>query len=71
MLSYINSAIDSIQNAKTQFLSTFVKEKAIQEPMQAFVDAQTAFAKTTAKTANDVVNAISKIDYTQLAKSFK
>jgi len=52
MLSYANSFIDTVQGAKTQFLNTVVTEKSVREPLQAFVDAQTSFAKEVAKISN-------------------
>ena len=56
MLSYANSFIDTIQGAKTQFLNTVVTEKSVREPLQAFVDAQTVFAKEVAKISNTFYN---------------
>lgn len=70
MLAYTNAAIDAVQNAKSQFLSTFVKEEAFKKPLQAFVDAQTIFTKQVAKSANDVVEAATKYDYSKIAKTF-
>lgn len=70
-LMYTNAAIDAVQSAKTQFISNFVKEETFQKPLQAFVDAQTTFAKVVAKTADDVVKALSSYDYSKLAKAAK
>ncbi len=56
MLSYANSFIDTIQGAKTTFLNTVVTEKSVREPLQAFVDAQTTFAKEMAKISDTVYN---------------
>ena len=56
MLSYANSFIDTIQGAKTQFLNTVVTDKSVREPLQAFVDAQTTFAKEVAKISDAVYN---------------
>jgi hypothetical protein len=56
MLSYANSFIDTVQGAKTQFLNTVVTEKSVREPLQAFVDAQTKFAKEMAKIADGYYN---------------
>ena len=52
MLSYANSFIDTVHGAKSQFLNTVVTEKSVREPLQAFVDAQTSFAKEVAKISN-------------------
>ncbi len=56
MLSYANSFIDTFQGAKTQFLNTVVTDKKVREPLQAFVDAQTTFAKEVVKISDTVYN---------------
>jgi hypothetical protein len=62
MLSYANMAIDAVQNAKSGALKTFVTDESIRKPLQAFVDAQTTFAKEVAKVSNDFYNlAVSKV----------
>jgi len=50
MLMYANMAIDAFQSGKTAWLNQYVHDKAIREPLQNFVDAQTAFTKQIAKT---------------------
>ena len=57
MLMYANMAIDAIQNAKTSWLNTFVKDDTVKTPIQNFVDAQTAFTKQVAKTTWEVTGA--------------
>ncbi len=52
---YSNMAIDSIQNAKINFLKQTVKEESLQKPLIDFVEAQRVFTKQIAKSANDVV----------------
>ena len=52
---YSNMAIDSIQNAKINFLKQTVKEDSLQKPLVDFVEAQRVFTKQVAKTANDVM----------------
>ena len=54
MLAYANSFIDAVQGAKTQFLNTVVTEKSVREPLQAFVNAQTNFAKEIAKISDSI-----------------
>lgn len=54
MLSAINTTIDTIQGAKTSFVKTFVQDKDIAKSLQDFVDAQTTFTKTVAKSAFDI-----------------
>ena len=53
---YANMAIDSIQDAKINFLKQTVKEDSLQKPLVAFVEAQRVFTKQIAKSANDVMN---------------
>ena len=57
MLAYANMAIDAIQNAKSSWLNTFVKDESVKAPLQHFVEAQTAFTKQVAKTAWEVTGA--------------
>lgn len=63
---YANTAIDSIQNAKTTFLTTFVKDEAFRKPAQDFVSAQTVFAKSVVKSFEDFTQAFQKVDYKDL-----
>ena len=51
---YTDMAIDSIQNAKINFLKQTVKEESLQKPLVDFVEAQRVFTKQVAKSANDV-----------------
>jgi hypothetical protein len=53
-------AIDSIQNAKINFLKQTVKEDSLQKPLIDFVEAQRIFTKQVAKTSNDVMNIASE-----------
>ena len=57
---YSNMAIDSIQNAKINFLKQTVKEDSLQKPLVDFVEAQRVFTKQVAKSANDVMNIASE-----------
>ena len=57
---YSNMAIDSIQNAKINFLKQTVKEASLQKPLIDFVEAQRVFTKQVAKTSNDVMNIVSE-----------
>ena len=52
---YSNMAIDSIQNAKINFLKQTVKEDSLQKPLVDFVEAQRVFTKQIAKSASDVM----------------
>jgi len=53
-------AIDSIQNAKINFLKQTVKEDSLQKPLVDFVEAQRVFTKQIVKSANDVMNIASE-----------
>ena len=57
---YANMAIDSIQDAKINFLKQTVKEDSLQKPLVDFVEAQRVFTKHVAKSANDVMNIASE-----------
>lgn len=45
MISAFNTAVDTVQSAKTQFVNTFVKNEELKKPLQTYIDAQTSFAK--------------------------
>ena len=57
---YANMAIDSIQDAKINFLKQTVQEESLQKPLVDFVEAQRVFTKQIAKSANDVINIASE-----------
>ena len=57
---YANMAIDSIQDAKINFLKQTVKEDSLKKPLVDFVEAQRVFTKQVAKSANDVLNIASE-----------
>ena len=46
----VNTFIDTVQGAKKYFVNTFITDKEIQKPLNAFVDTQTAFAKQIVET---------------------
>lgn len=52
---YSNMAIDSIQNAKINFLKQTVKDSTLQKPLVDFVEAQRVFTKQIVKSATDVM----------------
>ena len=41
----VDTFIDTVQGAKKYFVNTFITDKEIQKPLNAFVDTQTAFVK--------------------------
>ncbi len=51
MLSALNTTIDTISGAKTQFVKTFVQNEEVAKSLQTYIDAQQSFAKTVAKSA--------------------
>jgi hypothetical protein len=46
----VDTFIDTVQGAKKYFVNTFVTDKEIQKPLNAFVDTQTAFVKQIVET---------------------
>jgi hypothetical protein len=46
----VDTFIDTVQGAKKYFVNTFVTDKEIQKPLNAFVDTQTAFVKQVLQT---------------------
>ena len=72
MKAYLNTAIDSVQYAKTQFLNTFVNEEIIREPLQLFVDAQAQFARQMVHASDVFIDSATKYDFAgALEKAFK
>jgi hypothetical protein len=49
MLQNINTAIDTFQGVKSQFVKTYVKNEEFKKPLDQFIAAQTSFAKNVAK----------------------
>ena len=52
MFSYANVFIDTVQDAKSNALKTIVTDSKTREPLQAFIDAQTTFAKEVTRIAD-------------------
>jgi hypothetical protein len=55
-----NQVIDTIQNGKKQFVSTFVTDAKFKTELEKLVDAQTAFAKGQVQTTLSIAEAIAK-----------
>ena len=72
MLFIADTAIDTIQDAKTSFIKTFVKDESLAKPLNSFVEAQRSFAKQLAKTTLDISTAFydasQKLVYPSTAK---
>ena len=41
----VDTFIETVQGAKKYFVNTFITDKEMQKPLNAFVDTQTAFVK--------------------------
>jgi hypothetical protein len=68
MLNNINTSIDTFQSVKTKFVETYVKNEELKKPLNAFIAAQTSFAKNVAKSYNDFFTALGVSAYTFDAK---
>lgn len=68
MLSYINTAIDTIQGVKTTFVETCVKNEEIKKPLNQFIAAQSNFAKVMAKAHVDFFSTLGLSAYNFDAK---
>lgn len=51
MISAYNALIDTVKGAKTQFVKTYVSNEEVAKPLQTYIDAQAAFAKTVGQEA--------------------
>jgi len=67
----VDSFIDTVQGAKKYFVNTFVTDKEMQKPLNAFVDTQTEFVKQIVKTnqalAEQALNTLEKFAKTTKA----
>lgn len=65
----INTAIDTIQNAKHSFVDTFVKNEEIKKPLKTYVNAQSEYAKKviadTTTFWTTVGASVASVDYTK------
>ena len=68
MLQNVNTAIDTFQGAKKQFIKTFVTNDEFAKPLNTFVDAQTSYAKKVAEGANKFFTTLGMSLYTFDAK---
>jgi len=58
---YAFQAVDTIQNAKKQFVSTFVQHDEFQKVLNNFVDAQTAYTKSAINAGTEAVTKTGEI----------
>ena len=56
----LDFAIDSVQNAKKQFVNTFITNESFKKELTKLVDAQTEFAKGQVKTTLSIAEAFIK-----------
>lgn len=54
----VDQTIETIQNAKKQFVNTMVKNEAIAKSLNEFVDAQTAYTKSAVKATQEAATKI-------------
>jgi hypothetical protein len=72
MLNNINTAIDSFQGIKSKFVETCVDNDEFKKPLNAFIAAQSSFAKIVAKAHVDFYMALGMSAYTfDAKKAFK
>lgn len=66
----VDTFIDTVQGAKKYFVNTFVTDKEIQKPLNAFVDAQTEFVKQIVKTNQSLADQVTT-SFEKFAKTSK
>ena len=66
MIQYFNTAIDTVQAVKTNFVDTFVTNEEIKKPLKTYIDAQASFAKRLTAESNSffttVIHSLSNVD---------
>jgi hypothetical protein len=68
MTSYVNTFIDTVQGAKTNFVNTFVTNEELKKPLQSYIDAQSAFAKKVVGSATEFFTTVGTAAYSFDAK---
>ena len=53
-------SIDTIQNAKKHYVKTLVQDKALADPMNSFIDAQTLYTKSVVRSMTNITEALGK-----------
>lgn len=59
--TYTFQAVDSIQNAKKEFVSTFVPQAEIKKALNGFIDAQAQYTKDAITASSVAVNQIVEV----------
>lgn len=54
----VDTFIDTVQGAKKYFVNTYITDKELQKPLNAFIDKQTDFVKQVVKTNQEVSNQV-------------
>ena len=67
----VDTFIETVQGAKKYFVNTFVADKELQKPLNAFIDKQTEFVNQIVKTNQEVTNQVldSLAKFSQTAKA--
>jgi hypothetical protein len=68
MLNQINTAIDTFQDAKSQFVKTFVKNEELAKPLNTYIQAQSTYAKAVASEATKFFTSLGLAAYNFDAK---
>ncbi len=54
----VDTFIETVQGAKKYFVNTYVTDKELQKPLNAFIDKQTEFVNQIVKTNREVTNQV-------------
>lgn len=68
MLNQINTAIDTFQDAKSQFVKTFVKNEELAKPLNTYIQAQSTYAKAVVSEATKFFTSLGLAAYNFDAK---
>ena len=71
MISIFNTAVDTIQGTKTQFVKTFVTNETVAEALTSFVDAQSDYTKKAAKVGVDTLTTLASETTKAIQNSLK
>ena len=67
----VDTFIETVQGAKKYFVITYITDKELQKPLNAFIDKQTEFVnqivKTNKEVSNQVLDSLSKYSKTTKA----
>lgn len=66
----LDNIIDSVQNTKKQVVNAFVKNEAVADALNSFVDAQTAYTRSAVKAGTDAACSIQREVVGQISEQF-